>query len=468
MEDQLTPAKKVADVSEPIADALPEVTGYDTDLRFYATRFKQGGRTVFAVDLSPDEIRALVPKPDPATPTPGNRAIRLPHAQSFAKYVRDNVDWISPGIILRAPAVFKFEKLYEVARKEFGTISVPRQASLDIRILDGQHRILGFWLAEQGIASDLDKARSTLAAARRQDPDGATMVHAQDRINRLNAQRARLSGEGVSAQIYIEEDAKAYKQMFFDIADNALGITASVKARFDTRKVVNRALETVLEHPLLANRVDAEADRIGRGSPYLLGAKHVAEIIRSVQVGLDGRVSRIQDLEWKEQDVAKKAKVFFDVMVDSFPQLRTLLLGQITPDDLRKSSLLGSVLFIRVLAGVYHDLKDPVQHAFSDDMVEEFFTKLAPHANGPTYDGDIWTEQVDNGVFGPNSMGPHGRRQDLKFLKNTLVDWAIEKPAFLDAPPAPRPVIVDESIDPLAGAGYKENPLELLAEFEDK
>ena len=38
----------------------------------------------------------------------------------------------------------------------------------------------------------------------------------------------------------VEDDSTAYKQMFFDIADNALGITSSVRARFDSRKVVNR------------------------------------------------------------------------------------------------------------------------------------------------------------------------------------------------------------------------------------
>ena len=64
----------------------------------------------------------------------------------------------------------------------------------------------------------------------------------------LNDQRARFDRERTSLQIFIEDDQAAYKQMFFDIADNALGITSSVRARFDSRKVVNRSLEDVMKH----------------------------------------------------------------------------------------------------------------------------------------------------------------------------------------------------------------------------
>ena len=77
--------------------------------------------------------------------------------------------------------------------------------------------------------------------------------------------------------------------MFFDIADNALGITSSVRARFDSRKVVNRGLEEVMKHALLKDRVDPEQDRMGRNNPNLMGAKHVAEIVRTLAVGIEGR-----------------------------------------------------------------------------------------------------------------------------------------------------------------------------------
>ena len=87
----------------------PEVTGYRTEETLFATRYKQGGRTVYSVALSPDQIVNLITKPDPAVASPGNRRITPKHAQEFARYFLDNENWVSPGIILRSPGVFRFE-----------------------------------------------------------------------------------------------------------------------------------------------------------------------------------------------------------------------------------------------------------------------------------------------------------------------------------------------------------------------
>ncbi len=419
------------------------VTGYDTDIRYFANRYKQGGRTVYALNLSPAQIISTINRPDPSQATPGNRAITLSHAQAFAKYFRLHEQWVVPGMILRVSHNFDFEPTEEVAGAEFGVLSFPRQAANDIHILDGQHRILGFYLASDAIAQDLDKARSLLSTTRRLDGPGSPgEKDAQKRIAELETQRARLEKERVDLTIVVESDSAAYKQMFFDIADNAKGITGSVKARFDTRKVVNRSLEAVLAHPLLLNRVDIEADRIGRGSVYLMGAKHVAELIKSVTVGLEGRVSRRQDLELKESEVAKDTLAFLDLVTASFPPLRAVTLGQLLPDDLRKTSILGSVLMVRVLAGVYHSLMH--EHAFSKAMVQSYFEQLAPHMEAPVYPGSIWLEHTE-GIFDDGARGPHSRRQDLRQLRDDMVDWAIDKPKWLAAAPVPRPVFEDDS-----------------------
>lgn len=451
---------KPASTDTPAPAPMPAVTGYDTELKFLATRFKQGGRLNYSLVLSPLEIISLIPKPDPDTPTEGNRRIRPQHAAGFARYVRERPAWISPAVLLRAPSMFNFEAMTEVTGREFGTIAFPRLSLMDIRIVDGQHRILGFHLTNEQIAIEMDKARSALASARRVDPRGGAVGVAQDRIAELDRQRKRLSDEAITVQIMVEENATAYKQAFYDIAANQVGITASVNARFDSTKVVNRALEQVLEHPLLHNRTDPERDRVGRGSPYLMGAKHVAEMVRSVQVGLDGRVSRRQDMEWKEQDVAARAARFLDLTVDAFPPLQAIVAGQIMPDDLRKTSLLGSVLMMRILAGVYFELT--TNHAFSDAMVKDFFATLAPHMVGPVYPQSVWMTEVNNGAFSEGAMAPNGRRQDLKTVKNALVAAAVEKPAWLDKAPAPRPAPeLREEDHPEYGIGYTNHGADL-------
>lgn len=415
-----------------------QLTGYASDVRLLATRYKQGKRTVYGLDLSPDQLVNLIPVPDPTVSSPGNRRIRVQHAMDFARYFRERPDWVVPGAILVAPSAFEFEPVYEVDGSDIGVVTFSRGDSKDIHILDAQHRILGFSYASQQIAAELGNAQNELVKARRAgDEGGAAVAQAQAKIDDLKAQRKRLETERVSVDIVVEPDTKKRRQMFFDISDNALGITASVRSRFDTTKVANRALESVLEHPLLANRVDVESDRIGRGSPYLMGSKHVADLIRTVAVGISGRISRVQEKTFNDADLAKATMQFLDVMVEGFSPLKAIVLGQLLPDDLRKNSLLGSINMLRGLAGTYHELV--VNHAWKPEMVQAFFKELSKHMEGPVYPGSIWLEYMHSEVFSDGGMAPHGRHQDMKRLAMTMADWAIDKENFIKRKPAERP-----------------------------
>ena len=61
----------------------------------------------------------------------------------------------------------------------------------------------------------------------------------------------------------LEGDEKGYKQMFVDIAENAKGITKTIQVRFDNRRVVNRALLKVIQHPCstVASKTSSTASR---------------------------------------------------------------------------------------------------------------------------------------------------------------------------------------------------------------
>ena len=411
-----------------------DVTGYDPDIRFFATRYSQGGRTVLSLDLSLTQVAGLLPAPNPANPTEGNRRVKEAHARAFGDYVREQNNWVAPALVLRAPDIFKFEVRESIGGTEFGVISFPRLASTDLRILDGQHRILGIHLAIQGIANDLEKARSGLAAAKRNDAEPAVVAQFEERISQLNDQRSRFDQERTTLQIFIEDDQAAYKQMFFDIADNALGITSSVRARFDSRKVVNRSLEDVMKHALLKGRVDPEQDRMGRNNPNLMGAKHVAEIVRTLAVGIDGRIGKRLEDELREDALVQKTNNYLDVLIASFPPLEAVIEGELTTEELRKTSLLGSTVMHRVLASVYKELVD--DQKFDDDDVIDFFSKLAPYMEGPVTDESIWVTNVGDDVFSVGALAPRSRRQDLKVLRDALVDWATATPQWLRPMPS--------------------------------
>jgi hypothetical protein len=407
------------------------VTAYDPDIRFFATRYSQGGRQVLAIDLSLTQIAALLPAPDPQKPTEGNRRVKESHAAAFGDYIRSQDEWVSPALEMRAPNIFTFETREEVAGTQFGVLSFPHLAKTDLKILDGQHRILGIHRAIGAIAEELAEKRSGLAAARKNGADPAVMAHFERAIDELNEQRERFDRERISVQIYVEEDAIAYKQMFVDIADNALGISGAVRVRFDNRKVVNRAIEGVMKHALVAGKVDEEQDRIGRNNANLLGAKHLAEIIRAVAVGIDGRVGRRLENELREDALIQDTNEFFDALVEGFPDLADVADDTLSPPDLRAKSLLGSTSVLRVLAGVYHKLK--ADEHYPDEDIPAFFAQLAPHSRGPVTEDSIWIEHGPPEVFTVGALAPKARRQDLKALTDTLVSWAQDEPAWLGA-----------------------------------
>jgi hypothetical protein len=320
--------------------------------------------------------------------------------------------------------MFSFNVDREVEGTQFGILSLPRLARTDLKILDGQHRILGLYYAVDELAAELENIRNHLAAARRQEnPD--LEQHFQDKVRELEEQRSRLHRERISVQIHIEEDLNEFQQMFVDIAANALGVQSAIRVRFDNRKVVNRALDDTLEHALLKDRVDMEQDRVGGSSPYLLGAKHVADIIRTVTVGLAGRVGRRQENELREAGLVENTNNFLDTLMGGFPALESVVDGSSTPEVLRKTSLLGSATMLRVLAGVYHEL---AKDDWSDDEIQEFFSKLAPIMGAPIKKGSPWMEA---GVFSDGAMAPKARRQDLQALARTTIRWARETPKWL-------------------------------------
>ena len=403
-----------------------KITGYSPEDSYLATKYTQGSRHVFDFELPLHAIPHIFPVPDPDRPTLGNRRVKLGHAKSFGQYVREHEAWVAPGLLMRAPDVFTFEPLKTLGGVSFGILKVPRSARDDIRIIDGQHRILGLDIAVQDVAREIDEVREAIVNAKR-DKNAALVAHEERRLKQLERQRHRLEREFMAVQVHVEMDADRFKQMFYDVADNALGITQAVKVRFDGRKVMNRALDAAMRHAMVRDRVDAEQDRIGGQNPNLLGAKHVVDLVRTVNIGVSGRVSRRQEAELDEGALVQRFNEFADVMLEAFSDLAQVADGTLDPVDLRKRSLLGSSTMLRVMAGAYHELG---RKGYTDDEIAEFFGKLAPAMAAPVTSKSPWmkTKAAKAGVFAEGAMAPTARRQDIRNLADEIADW-MDSPA---------------------------------------
>jgi DNA-sulfur modification-associated len=426
---------KVSEAQGPGSDladiALSEPSGYSTHDEYWAMRFQQGGRVVYSVDLSVPQLVATLPEPDPNRPQEGNRRINLAHARGFSEYIQERENWVCPSLLLRAPeGEFDFESVNMIGGTELGKLAIPRLARNALQILDGQHRILGFHLAWRAISEKLQERREALTLARRHGP--AELVRdAERRLKRALGLRERMAGARVSIDIVIVDDPEAYKQVFVDIADNAKGVTRSLSARFDRRKVVHRALPLVVEHPLLKGRVEEESDRLSSTNSNLMTAKNVADIIRTVQVGAARRISRRLEDELEERRVAENTTRFLDVMEDAFPDLKAIEDGHKAPGELRHESLLGSATMLRIFAGVYHELvmrdENPADR-MTDSEATTFLGKFADHLGVPIEDDGAWKA---TGLFKESGMAPEASQGDIKKLVDVIVGWSEEEPEWL-------------------------------------
>ena len=402
------------------------VTGYNPYEWFFATRFKQGGRTVYSIEFSVREIITFVPKPDPTKPVDvgaAQRKIHVAHARSFADYILDEEEWVSPALLLRGPSIFEWAAAdlgIDTGTTQFGQLGVPKDSRGEIQIVDGQHRTLGFHLAWERLNADIEKARTALDVAK---AAGQPIVinDAAFELERLKDKRAKIAGERVAVQIFVIENVKDARRVFVDINDNAKGVTGAVRARFDDRKVVNRALNLVLqENPFLDGLVDLEQDRATGNSPYLLGAKHVADILRALTVG-NGRIGKAQEAIFEEKVIASEFDEFVDGLVEGFPPLASLEAGDLSAPDLRVESLIGSNVMWRAFAAAWFELKSS---GWSAEKIQKSFSSFAPHM-GPVFEdpADTWFQtKVFQPAEGKPTTSPTSRAQDFKTLTSFIVE----------------------------------------------
>ncbi|MDP9223869.1 MAG: hypothetical protein M3P18_08435, partial [Actinomycetota bacterium] len=355
-------------------------------LELPAFHYRQGGRNQYSTVVSVLEVPTFVArKPDPNKPLDGNRKVDGPRSKRFAEYVRDAKNWVAPAIFVGVPREHNSLKFEEKARfangTAFGILSIPSNETQHILIVDGQHRTLGFHTLDEIIDERRRQLLRLIETAEKNG--GAEIGEHKQRHKKLRDRIADLDGEHITVEI-VEATENERIQIFADIANNAKGIRPDFKVFSDQRDVVNRiARDVATEHSLFEGRVeDGQSRSMSSSNTNLIGAKNVADIVRAVHIGVTGRVGRrVEDeLTTNEVQAGAKVKQFLDTLLNSFAPLRAIVNNELTPADLRKDSMLGYGTMLRVLAGVYHDLKraDEGQEPFSEAEIRAVFKALEP------------------------------------------------------------------------------------------
>jgi hypothetical protein len=403
---------------------------------YLAIQTPQGGRIVYSTRVPLLDLPTILPVPDPNNVDKDNRKVDRLHAKHFGEYLDAKKDWVAPALLARDGGGCTFEKVDEHGAVGYLTVPWAIGGISSLRTIDGQHRVLGVSIEKQRITDAISGIDREMA--RKVSPEKSAKLEAER--ERLIGQMNRLKAEYVGLDIYVEPDPIKAQQMFVDVADNAKGISSAVRARFDSYKVANRTLSDVIDHPLLKGRVDAEQDRMTLKNPNLMGAKHVADITRAVIAGAGGRISKKAEQTLTDGEVIEQVKDFLDVISNAFADL-----AAITEDDpeadrqadeltmsqkLRRNSLLGSVGMLRVLGGVFRELRAGDNPAELDDITE-FFKRLNPHMAAPVAENSVWRTTEANADFEPNAAAPIMRTQNIVHLVGVITGWYKKAPAAL-------------------------------------
>lgn len=412
------------DVELSDADSISPTLGEPQPLKLPAHRYIQGERVTYGTALPLGGVMELIERPDPEKPLPGNRRVEPARARAFAEYLGLK-NWVSPGLTVRIlPEEVRFTRRWGADGLQWGELEIPKR--IMTRILDGQHRTLGTYVRADELREKIERHKNAIIQNQR-NGNADVVPELRRTLRKYEEELERLHREYVSIEI-VEATQEQAEQMFVDIARNAKGVNPDFTAVLDQRQAVNRiAVRLSRDHPLLQNRVEEGQERAFRGqkNPNLLGIKGVADIVRTLYVGIGGRVGKqiAEKLDRNESDAEARAKTFFDVLVASNSDLREVMDSTISPSELREKSMIGSLTMLRVLAGAYYELtKTTDGDAMTRSQIEGYFRSLEPLLREiPVREDGVW---VKTGAFQVGALAPGARPGDVRNLTDTLVGWA--------------------------------------------
>lgn len=412
------------------------LSGYTPGKQLAAQRIIRNGRPVFLVSLPIELVSIHLPIPDPHNPFELNRLVLESRAKAFGRYWVEHPDsWTVPPLLVDTSALLEFEPRREIVRgAEWGVLLLPNTSSHSLRILDGQHRILGWHLKLNELTDHQAKFLQRQMVARKEgDKDAeARAKEGQERTERL---LQRMRDEQVTLEILTGISEAEHKNFFVTVTKNAKGINRSEEHRMDESgldSIAARELSADLD--LLDGKIEERRPSALKNSRHLMSLKNLCDIVRHTAVGINGRISAARQRTLRVDEMTAVSRAFFDGMVDTVPAIKAVSRGEMLAKDLRKESLFGSVTIWRCLAGAYFVLAveadegtltwKPEGHRQFVDMVKAL-TPYMSIKDKHLVHNEKWvaTRFVNDGELAPRS-----RQQDLKGLTDLFVLWAQNRP----------------------------------------
>ena len=385
------------------------------DLTAQAMRLVQGGRDVYGFALTIRDLNGLLPRRvDDGIVSDANRRLHQPHADAIRDYLWDQPAWLSGAIMVAIdPGLIDFEAFANTDGR-FGMIRIPLAAVGQLKLFDGQHRRRAIYDLVDERRTQVRGLNERLREAESKDARGADIDELKQELKSTKGRLEQLESEAIPVLLYGEPDINSLRQMFSDAA-KARPIDALTKSRFDARDPFNRAAEAVMNSSgLLDGNVEMERSTVSGTSDKLISYNQLATLLRTLQVGYYGRVSkqRALELEVSAELIIGPAERFFAFLTSARDEYRRLSDGEAQPSRERGNTLAFNNTILRVIAAVWHEW------VVKRDKDETVIAELLTDADFSHGRGAIWQEA---GLVLEGARTPIARRQEVVSAINYLL-----------------------------------------------
>jgi hypothetical protein len=407
-----------------------------------AQQIKRLGSTEYLFAIPISLALQLLEIPDPAHPFADNRRVSKKHAMDFGNYWETHpTEWVVPPILLDTSEELKFIQIKrdndQIALVD---LQIPADHKNSLRILDGQHRILGWYLKKLDLDARLSEATSSYNKAVIASSNSDKLI-IQNEIDLLNTHISRLEGEHVSINLIDSLTPKKHQQFFVDIAKNALGINKTVQAKFDSASIINRVTQELIKtHPLFLDRIDLEKTSCSGSNPNFLTVVNVSDISRHACFGVNRMVTAKRENNYKDEDLTEAVTTFLNVMVENVGPLKLIIEGRIKPADFRERYMLGSGTIWRCLAGAFYEAcvvidDDQGTIGIDEDQLHKFAKMIKMFSENMQL--PISSQWFATTLFpAKRSKAPSSRAQDLESMVGLLTAWSRNGRLFFPRTPS--------------------------------